>query len=198
MAGDEPVLALDSREWWLEPIDPRLRDTAMAAVQRGDAVGFLCCDNIQSLDLVAGNLQRLRAIGLYEAALLSAFTATRTNNLRWPMGELLWLFDTADRARLRVAGDALPGPGPFSLYRGVAGRWPGRRVRGLSWTGSLERAQWFASRFSLEHPAVYRATVSDDHVLAYVNDRNEQEFIVRLPSSVRPKRMPDVTSEPTC
>jgi len=57
-------------------------------------------------------------------------------------------FFQADRARLRALGDALPGPGPFTLFRGVAGRGAKRRVRGLSWINAM-RPVW-DSRRSIE------------------------------------------------
>jgi hypothetical protein len=66
-------------------------------------------------------------------------------------------------------------------------------VRGYSWTASLERATWFARRFSyLEDPTVYRVTAPEAAVLAYVNaekGRDEQEFLVLLPPTVRPMRV---------
>ncbi len=106
------------------------------------------------------------------------------------------MLDLADRKKLRNAGDALPGNGPFTLYRGVAGVGRARHVRGLSWTASLPDAKWFATRYALgfqspfaclENPAVYRVVVPADDVLAYLTDREEQEFIVLLPTSKRPK-----------
>jgi hypothetical protein len=88
----------------------------------------------------------------------------------------------------------LPGPGPFTLYRGVAGYTNARRIRGTSWTGTLERATWFAHRFLLPNPAVYKAEVEAAYVLAYVGShRNEDEYIVLLPPSVKVERL-----EPRC
>ena len=103
------------------------------------------------------------------------------------------LFEIADRKRPRAAGDQLPGCGPFRVFRGVAGRGRARRVRGISWTGSLVRAAWFACRFaqqanrsSLVDPTVYTTTVNESDVLTYCNDpegagRGEEEFLVLLP-----------------
>jgi hypothetical protein len=182
-----------SAEPWLDPIPAALRDDALAALDAGDASRFLgTASNEHSLELVWRNVALLRERGVYEPALLDAFTATRTNNHRCPLRDLRLLFDLADRARLRAAGDPLPGPGPFSVYRGVSGRGATRRVRGFSWTASLERASWFANRYrglSLPDPAVFRVTVRDEDVLAYTNGRLEQEFLVLLPSRVRPVRV---------
>ncbi len=181
---------------WLDPIPSGLlRANAVAALDAGDAGGFLVtASNEYGLDLVYFNMTELQARGLYERALLDAFIDTRTNNRHWPLRELMGMFEIADRERLRAAGDPLPGPGPFTIYRGVAGRGRARRVRGLSWTRSLERAQWFADRgpwFGLKDPAVFRVTVEANDVLAYCNGsyREEEEFIVLLPESARPIRV---------
>ena len=49
-------------------------------------------------------------------------------------------------------------------------------------------AAWFARRFDLPDPAVYRVTVDEAHVLAYVSDRAEEELLLVLPEDARPKR----------
>lgn len=179
---------------WLDPIPSMLREQAVADLEAGDVAGFLfAASNRDSLDLVAYNARALRKRGLYEAGLLDAFTASRTNNFHYSVGGLKLLFASADRAKLRANGDPLPSDGPFTLYRGVAGRASARRVRGLSWTSSLETAQWFAGRFAslLADPAVYQITVDAEHVLAYLHEkgRDEHEFIVLLPQGTRPKRV---------
>src|SRR5262249_11666432 len=87
-----------------------------------------------------------------------------------------------------------PGPGPFTLYRGVAGRGRARRVRGISWTADPDTASWFAYRYSghlfglsnaLESPAVFRGIFDEPDILAYINDRNEEDFIVDVPKGAR-------------
>jgi len=95
-------------------------------------------------------------------------------------------FFQADRARLRALGDALPGPGPFTLFRGVAGRGAKRRVRGLSWTDDVTRARWFAQRHAsrLGLPAVYRTVASHEDVFAFLNAREEREFVILPPRKV--------------
>jgi hypothetical protein len=181
----------DRVQLWLDPIPDSLRAEAVAAIERGDCLGFLIkADNVYALDLVYFNARAFQALGIYEPALLHAFTVTRTNNRRWPLRELKAMFDEADRGRLRAAGSPLPSKGPYTLYRGVAGHGAQRRIRGFSWTCCFDRAAWFARRFAtfLHDPAVYRVTVSEDDVLAYIDDRNEQEFIVSLPLSARPIR----------
>ncbi len=186
----DPMLKHDLN-LWLEPIPHFLRENARAALESGDVIGFLCtAPNEHSLELVFHNHKFLMQTGLYEKALVDAFIATRTNNFKYPLCLLREAFCIGDRSRLRAAGDPLPGPGPFTIYRGVSGIGPARRVRGISWTTSEERARWFALRHSLPNPNVFRTTVHEADVLAYTNDRSEQEFLVLLPERNRPVRLP--------
>lgn len=173
---------------WLDAIPEVLRSMAVERFDAGDVEGFLGLaeDNEYQLGLVSRNMAALREHGLYEKGLVSAFIMFPT--LRAPMPTLRWLFEKADRTRLREA-NPLPGPGPFTLYRGVSGPRRVRRVRGLSWTGSLEIARWFADRRALADPAVYRVIVTAGRVLAYTNDRAEDEYVVALDPSDRPARL---------
>lgn len=178
---------------WLDPIPDSLQQDAVRSLDAGDWLGFLvAAANTESIELVWKNLEQLKARGVYESALLHALTITRTNNARWSMQELTILLAAADRDRLRAAGQPLPVRGPFTLFRGVAGRGAARRVRGLSWSGSEEKARWFAERggrWGLDDPAVFRVTVEERDVFAYVDDRQEQEFLVLLPASSHPVRI---------
>jgi hypothetical protein len=148
-----------------------------------------------SIQLIQENVSVLRARGVYERALLRAFIETAHAMTSLP--DLKRLFEAADRRRLRSAGDPIPGPGPFTLYRGVAGLEPHRRVRGLSWTRAIDQARWFAAErgcreaewTSCPDPAVYRVTVDERHVLAYSNAEEEDEFIVLLPDGMAPERV---------
>jgi hypothetical protein len=130
---------------------------------------------------------KLKGRGIYEECLYFAFTQAKSNHSDWPEKVLDWLFRLADPPRLRAAGEALPGPGPFRVYRGVAGMGRARRLRGYSWTGSLDVACWFATRRRLQSPAILTAVVGEEEVLAYHDGRDEQEFICR---PIRPSRHP--------
>jgi hypothetical protein len=167
----------------LSLIWPGLRNAAAEAFEKGDALGFVGKaerGNTDWLWIVWFNIVPLKARGIYEKALLVAFSGTRTNNRRWPLDELRFLFEQADRARLRAAGDPLPGPGPFTLYRGVSGRGRARRVRGFSWTADLDLSCWFAGRYGLVLPTVFRGEFAEEDVLVYTraNNRGEQEYLV--------------------
>lgn len=141
-----------------------------------------------SLEEIFANRSVLKSRGFYERALLDSFV--RTNHAHWALSELRELFESADRKALRAAGDPLPGPGPFTVYRGVSGEEPEeRRIRGLSWTTSLKRAHEFAERFDGPDPAVYEAVIEAQHVLTYINWNEEEEFIVLLPPEVYLRRV---------
>jgi cell division inhibitor SulA len=193
--GQAKKRAVEIDGWWLDPIPPELRKQAVEEAESGDAIGFLIkASNVYSLDLVFWNEEKLRQLGLFEEALLDALISPALNSYHCPLSFLRSRLARADRKRLREAGDVLPSDGPFTLYRGVAGHGRARRVCGISWTGSLETAQWFANRsagFGLPKPAVYSAVVCADDVLTYSDQRNEQEFIVLLPETIRPKRILD-------
>jgi len=169
-----------------------LRERAIDALSERNIVGFfLKADNLLSLDLLWRNRVLFESLGIFEAALLDAYQAPRTNCLHVPAARLRGLFARADRRRLREAGAPLPTGGPFTLFRGVAGNGPARRVRGLSWTSDRAVAEWFASRarlMGLKSPAVYRVVVPTRHVLAYITEREESEFLVLLPPSIRVER----------
>jgi hypothetical protein len=156
----------------------------LQALTHGDSDMFTgSVDHSSALALVVDIAPVLQTLGLYEAALLDGLIAARGNYHTWETRVLHLLLDQADRARLRAVGDPFPRQDAYRLYRGVAGAGKHRRVRGLSWTGSLERAWWFARRYaSLPRPAVYRVDVPARYVLAYSNERQEEEYLVRLPS----------------
>lgn len=65
-------------------------------------------------------------------------------------------------------------PEQFEVYRGVA---TGRIEHGLSWTRSLDTAEWFASRWGNDGHML-KATIKKKHALAYFNSRDEDEIVV--------------------
>ncbi len=177
-AADEQTAAW-LRKALSEP-DPTLK-AAESAAARGDVDELLCLlDNTRELSFVCDNLQWLKALGKYEHALFNAYVDTRLNFSRWQLSWLRFLFSNADRPALLAAGGPLPGPGPFVVFRGVAGCGAKRRLRGISWTADRDKAIWFAKRFAatgLAGPAVFQTEVEAARVFAYTNDRSEQEFL---------------------
>lgn len=125
--------------------------------------------------------------GIYEESLLAAFVGCRVNNAAYTVGDLVRLFEIADRERLLAVGP-VPAGESFVLYRGAAGVGNARRIRGYSWTISPAVACWFAARAArsgLAKPAVYTATVQRKEVLACCGGREEAESSAdrRAPSS---------------
>lgn len=156
-------------------------EQAREAFDEGDALGFIfSAERSLELDAVLHNARSLKERGIFESALLNAYTGCRVNTRLWPMSVLEFLFNQADREKLLAAGDPLPAGESFTVYRGVAGQGPSRRVRSYSWTLDFARAEWFACRFDyLPNPTVYQANIRREEVLAFINDQQEQEVICR-------------------
>ena len=78
-----------------------------------------------------------------------------------------------------VTDDATATPptetGNLTIYRGV--RIPRHRL-GISWTLDLERARFFAGRYTAGGGYVYVAELPPDGLLGYFTDRNEREVVV--------------------
>ncbi len=65
---------------------------------------------------------------------------------------------------------------PVTVYRGAA-TWT--HGRGMSWTTSRERGDWFMRCWLMLEPrSLYRATVPPSAVLARFNGREEEEVVV--------------------
>jgi hypothetical protein len=140
------------------------------------------------LNLIEMNSDLLRSLGIFEEALLHAYTRSDRSTKHRTHQELLNLFALANRQRLRALGDPLPHAGPYTLYRGVAGRGVQRWTRGLSWTGSREAAVFFARRaagFGLICPAILTCCVPIEAVLFYTNQHDEDEYVISLPPETR-------------
>lgn len=82
-------------------------------------------------------------------------------------------FLEADPDKLLAAGDPLPGPGPFTIYRGISGGGEERRERGFSWTLHKDLACWFAARLHLRAPAVLMARITAREVGAFLKGEDE-------------------------
>jgi hypothetical protein len=175
----------------LSVVPESLRERAREAVDKGDGLEFVCLVNNQhALALVFDNIHALRERGCYEQALVHAFTGCRVNHSHWPDEAIKFLFQLADKPKLRAAGDSLP-EDAVTVFRGVSGRGPRRRLHRFSWTGCLDTACWFALRLHLPNPAVLTATVQPDEILCCLNDRSEQEFIARPGTISRMKMSQD-------
>lgn len=170
----------DSANDWVEAFQ------AILDRRDSDIEEFLCrwFSSTDRLDFVLDHRAELMRYGLFEQGLFSSWIGARTNVRNWRGRFAQYIFGRCDRDRLLAAGQPLPGSGPFVLYRGVGGKGAARRKRGISWTSSLAKARWFAAwyadRFELPDPTVYRTVVGEKEVLAFSNDRQEEEFLVLL------------------
>jgi hypothetical protein len=173
-------------------VPPMLREQALEAYEEGDACGILATANYPfGPRIVERNVEQLKARGIYEEALLTALIGPGKSWYYYPLSELQWLIRNSDRDKFLAAGDPLPGPGPFTLYRGVGGEGPIRCVRGIFWSARHERAEWFASRAAecrLHDPAIYELEAPRSWVYAYSDARQESDFIVLVPREAKPQR----------
>jgi hypothetical protein len=173
------------QKWNTETVSNGLQDLFMKNVRENKfSLCYIASGN--QLCFVCDNAMQLKATGLLEKALLEAFTSSRINNRLISLSWIDYLFRLCDRSVLRSLSNPLPGSGPFTIYRGVAGSRNSRRVKGWSWTTDIHIACWFSLRLGLENPAVYEATIDEKNIFAYVDDRNESEIIC-CPS--RPKNL---------
>lgn len=184
----------------LSGIEPRLAGRAIDGLVDRNGHRFICCcnDNMNGLAIVWRNYDLLQSLGIFESTLLHAYPQVRVNTRHVPAWAVEWLFRMADRERLRAAGEPIPGSGPFVLFRAVAGRGPARRLRGVSWTSSETVARWFAKRaaiMGLALPTVYRTNVPLEDVLAYTNERKEEEFLVLVSPTAKLERLKDSGGE---
>lgn len=97
----------------------------------------------------------------------------------------------------RETFDALPET--LTVYRGFqrvedVEDGEGGEEYGWSWSLSKEQAEWFARRWPGGIPTVATLTVPKNAVLAYFNDRNEEE-IVLLPDDLASWLAEDITVE---
>jgi len=168
-----------------------IQERAKECLKASDLLGVLSTmDNKERLFFVEENLLFLLDTGILEQAVIDVWSGLRVNSVRTE-STFEFLFGFCDRQKLKACGDPLPGPGPFTLYRGRSGKGPARRIRGFSWTASFERAQRFAERPGLPDPAVYEVQAPESWILAYLNQgfRSEEEFIVEVPTEANIMRV---------
>jgi hypothetical protein len=105
---------------------------------------------------------------------------TDSDNI-WQNFDLWCVLLSSDRAyEKRFTGKAYRGffdnlPETIVIYRGFQ---PGQNDKGLSFSLSKKKAQWFATRYS-KLGSVMKLTVLKKHLLGYTNCRDEQEVILR-------------------
>ena len=165
--------------------------------EEGDIVSILFTMHWSyTLDFVNYNRLILKDCDLYEEALLTAYTCAKINWSDMSLQDLNLMFSLADRNKLLSSGDPLPDNEPFIIYRGVSGTGSKRRVRGISWTSSFDRAKWFATRFPDQaNPAVFQLSVLKDDIYAYSNAVSEEEFLIDVGEHLKPIKVWDTKME---
>lgn len=158
---------------------------------------MLRIDSHKHMDFVIGNIVRLISRGLFEKAIIEAYTSINFNMGRLPnWKDLRVMLNLADRKRLREAGDPIPTKQPIKVYRGVGDGRINTYVRGFSWTSSPEVASYFAldwaDRVKNNDPAVFEVIIKPENIFFFTNARNEAEYVVDLPRHARPRRLTKV------
>lgn len=162
----------------LSMIPAALLEQTARGYESGDIEALLLAfDGSEKLSFVQTNNLELKAVGMYETALVGAYLMGEFPH--WRLVSLEQMFRDADRTKLRQTGSQMPNERGFTVYRGVAGSGRHRHVSGMSWTRSLDKAKWFANRNALADPAVYQTRVRQDDVYCYLAEREEEEFVFR-------------------
>jgi len=162
----------------LSSIEPICRPAAEIAFENGNAKGFVQAGYSwgSCLTVVRDNVEALLDRGIFESVLVAGYTGGKTNHSHIKTEDIESMFFThADPAKLRLAGEALPGPGPFQVFRGVSGE---SRISGFSWTSDIAVSCSFAHS-TWGEAAVYKAEISTNEILCYIMERDEFEFIVK-------------------
>jgi hypothetical protein len=194
--GGKVIMSIEELNTRVIPKDPFTFERTMEAWEKGDIEEVLMwLGDERRMGFVADNWYVLQEKGFYEKALLKAHAGIRINYAHWGIDVLRFLFRVADIEKLRRAGDPIPDKSTFTLYRGVSGKTRKRRVNSFSWTESPNIAAWFATRFKgcgIGDPAVFTITVPNESIMAHILDRNEAEYLVKLPLPTKPKRLKEL------
>ena len=170
----------------LSLIPSQLRKRARERLRSEDDPFFYnFADSQLSMLIFLLNKEYFQERGLYEKALLRAWTNQKTTHIIWGGLDIYWgqhmrqdYLPQCDRAKLLAAGDPLPNENPFTVYRGVS---KGGEPRGVSWTLDPEIARNFAGTSG----AVYKTTILKNDAYAYTGEVSgrigEKEILLVLP-----------------
>jgi hypothetical protein len=151
---------------------------AKAAIARGESFyGYIPS---QGLAVVVKNYRALAAMGVLEESWLDAYVFA-SHFQDYEASTIRAVFDACDRGRLLKLKPLMAHQikaERVSIFRGCAGP---RHAMSMSWTSSLDKAIWYAAKYSAYHEltnvAVYAATVATSEIYCRL-DHNEEEFIV--------------------
>lgn len=168
---------------------PILRKSLRRHAKDGDVLGMFCTvDSTRAMALLADNSVWFRERGLFERALLLAWS-TQKFTLGWHE-EMRYFLLTSNRKKLVAEGGTLPEGGRFTIYRGITetdmeirGYRAGGAVRGISWTLDPKVARTFAASYGMPGK-VYATEVERGEIFAHLggstNYRSESEVLVLL------------------
>ena len=141
--------------------------------------------NGSMMNLVLANDIVLLLHGMYEAAMIAAYTGCKLDYRNWSLVSLERMFQKGNREKYAALGT--PIPEKAIVYRGVYRQGTERQVRGFSWTTSLDVACWYALRGLCANPApaIYQASVRAEQIICCFDGRKEKEMICYPPKSVK-------------
>ena len=116
-------------------------------------------------------------LGLVDAWTFPEWPSRSADNITW-VAMFNYGFDEQE-GYLDDEGNVQPWdnlPEVITLFRGAHKDYS----EGLSWTSSLERAEWFANRLGQEDMAVYKIEIPRELVLAKFDNRGEDEYVVEV------------------
>src|SRR6266478_3225028 len=171
----------------LSNVLPSLRATARERLKTGDVFGFFSTtDSMLSMRLLCDNYYYLKSVGLWEKALLYAwsnqkYTGGPIHNDQDDSWAVLMpaILAASNRAKLLEFSDDLPDGDEFTIYRGARAEY----ARGVSWTLALNIAANFPTLWS-EASNIYATKIKRSDIYAYIDSgdsRNEKEVVVVLP-----------------
>lgn len=172
------------RPLWLKPVHSVLRERACRSLEDGDVEAFFgCADSDYSMQLFYKNGRRFRDMGIFEKALLNAWSNQKVTS-GW--GEFMRLMlKMCNREALLLWSESIPkGDDSLTVYRGVVRCSDEKPTpRGVSWTLDPAVAAGFAHRVGMQG-TVYRTTVARSEVYAYLSDKEgragEKEVLLVL------------------
>ncbi len=164
---------------------------AKAAFQKRNGEEFAMAGycNGSMMNLVLANDIVLLLHGMYESAVIAAYTGCKLDYRSWPLASLERMFQKGNRKTYAALGTLIPEKA--IVYRGLYRQGAERQVRGFSWTTSLDVACWYALRglCANPQPAIYQTTVRAEQIICSYDQRKEKEIICFPPKGVKLLKM---------
>lgn len=189
----EPVEMVDNIILPFPHSDPRgkyFSERIKDSWAKGDVGGVLSSmDSHMYFDFIFDNIIAIRCCGLIKEFVSYAYVGTKNNLSSYPLNLFRHLFSFCNKDALRKLNDPFEVKPFYDLYRGVSGKGRARRLRGYSWTSSLDTAKFFSIRMNLANPSVFTTRVKYDDIYFYTNNREENEFVCHIPPDAKLTRV---------